>query len=229
MTDSHETTPGGPLVIIGNSEIALMAYEYFTYDSPWEVAGFCIGSEYIQEPTLNGLPVTPLEEMTARFPSSTHAAFVAIGDVRLNRVRTEHAAQARAAGYKLASYISSKAFRWHNVAVGDNCFILEHNVLQPFVTIGNNVTLWSGNHIGHRTVIEDNVFITSHVVISGFCRIGAYSFIGVNAAVANLVTVAPDNFIAMSAAVTHSTEPDKIYQGVPAKARTVAATAFCKV
>ena len=229
MTDSHETTPGSPLVFVGNSDIELMAYEYFTHDSPWDVAGFCIGSEYIKETTLNGLPVVPLEEMTVQFPPSTHAAFVAIGDLRLNRVRTEHVASARAAGYKLASYISSKAFRWHNVEIGNNCFILENNVLQPFVTIGNNVTLWSGNHIGHRTVVDDNVFITSHVVISGFCRIGAYSFIGVNAAVANLVTIAPDNLIAMGAAVTHSTEPDKIYQGVPAKARTVAATVFCKV
>ena len=229
MNDLQEATRGGPLVIVGNSEIALMAYEYFTYDSPWNVAGFCIGSEYIQEPTLNGLPVVPLEEMTIHFPPSTHAAFIAIGDTRLNRVRAEHAARARAAGYKLASYISSKAFCWRNVEIGDNCFILENNVLQPFVTIGSNVTLWSGNHIGHRTVIEDNVFISSHVVISGFCRIGAYTFIGVNAAIANLVTIAPDNLIAMGAAVTHSTEPDKIYQGVPAKARTVAATAFYKV
>ena len=229
MINPHQTTPDAPLVIVGNSEIALMAYEYFTHDSPWKVVGFCIGAEYIKEPTLNGLPVTPLDEMVHRFPPDTHQAFVAIGDLRRNRVRTEHAALARAAGYKLASYVSSQAFRWHNVEVGDNCFILENNVLQPFVAIGNNVTLWSGNHIGHRSVIEDNVFITSHVVISGFCRVGAYSFIGVNAAVANLVTIAPDNFIAMGATVTQSTEPDKIYQGVPAKARTVAATVFCKV
>ena len=147
----------------------------------------------------------------------------------MNRVRTEHVAIARAAGYRLASYVSSRTFRWHNVAIGDNCLILEDNTLQPFVTIGDNVILWSGNHIGHRAIIEDNVFITSHVVISGFCRVGAYSFIGVNAAVANLVNIAPDNYIAMGAAVNKSTEPDRVYQGVPAEARTIPATRFCKV
>jgi sugar O-acyltransferase (sialic acid O-acetyltransferase NeuD family) len=226
---NSESPAGGPLVIVGNGETAVLAYEYFSLDSPWNVVGFCIGEQYIKEPTLYGLPVFPLQEMSHRFPPETHQAFVAIGDARLNRVRTEHVAQARAAGYKLASYVSSKAFRWHNVEIGDNCFILENNVLQPFVTIGNNVTLWSGNHIGHRSVIEDNVFITSHVVISGFCRVGAYSFIGVNAAVAHLTKIAADNFIAMGAAITRSTEPDTIYQGVPAEPRKIAATRFCKV
>jgi len=234
MTDrnsvpSHEVSQESPLVIIGNGETALLAYEYFTHDSAWTVAGFCIGEVYIKEPTLNGLPVFPLEEMVHRFPPDTHHAFVAIGGSRLNRLRSEHAAQARAAGYTLASYVSSKAFRWHNVAVGENCFILENNVLQSWVTIGDNVTLWSGNHIGHRSVVEDNVFIASHVVISGFCRVGAYSFMGVNSSVADGVKIAPDNFIAMGAAVTRSTEPDCIYQGIPAEARKIAATVFCKV
>lgn len=229
MQINPESKPGGPLVIVGNGETALLAYEYFTHDSSWNVVGFCIGGKYISEPTLYGLPVLPLEEMAHSFPPETHQAFVAIGDARLNRLRTEHVAQARASGYRLASYVSSRAFRWHNVSIGENCFILEHNVLQPFVTIGDNVTLWSGNHIGHRSIIEDNVFIASHVVISGFCRVGAYSFIGVNAAVAHLARIAADNFIAMGAAITHSTEPDTIYQGVPAQARKIAATQFCKV
>lgn len=220
---------GGQLVIIGNSEIALMAYEYFTHDSPWDVVGFSIASEYITETTLNGLPVVPLSEIDIHFPPETHQAFVAIGDKQLNRLRTVHAAQLRSMGYQLASYVSSHAFRWHNVEIGDNCLILENNVLQPFVKIGNNVTLWSGNHIGHRTVIEDNVFISSHVVISGFCRIGAFSFIAVNASVAHQVTISADNFIAMGATITRSTEPDRIYQGTPAKPRAVTATEFCKV
>lgn len=226
---SNKAAPAPRLVIIGNGENALLAYEYFTHDSDYDVVGFCIGEDYIKGPTLNGLPLLPLEQMVTRFPPETHHAFVAIGDTRLNRLRSELVEQARTAGYRLASYISSKAFRWHNVTVGDNCFILENNVLQPFVTVGDNVTLWSGNHIGHRSVIEDNVFISSHVVISGFCRIGANSFLGVNASVAHRVTVAADNFIAMGAAVTRSTEPDRVYQGVPAAARTIAATQFCKV
>ena len=65
-----------------------------------------------------------------------------------------------------------RQFALHDISPrppGDNCFILEDNTVQPFVTIGNNVTLWSGNHIGHDSVIEDDCFISSHVVVSGTC------------------------------------------------------------
>lgn len=218
-----------PLLIVGNSEIAAMAYEYFTHDSPYEVVGFAIGAEYIKEDAFCGLPVRPLDGIEAIHPPSACQAFVAVGDTQLNRVRTELARAMRARGYKLASYVSSAAFVWRNVKIGDNCFILEDNVLQPFVEIGDNVILWSGNHIGHRTVIEDNVFIASHVVISGFCRIGRNTFMGVNATVANQVAIAEDNFIAMSASVARSTKPDEMHVGAPSQARDISAKRFCKV
>ena len=218
-----------PLVIVGNGEIAEMACEYFDYDSDRTVAAFCIGQDYITEPTLHGRPVTPLERMVHDYPPDAFDAFVAIGDGQLNRLRRGHVDNCKALGYRLASYVSSKAFVWRNVEIGENCFILEHNVLQPFTAVGNNVTLWSGNHIGHRSVIEDDVFIASHVVVSGFCRIGARSFIGVNAALAHQVQVAPDNFIAMGAVVTANTEPDSVYKGHPAEKRGIAATRYCRV
>ena len=223
-------TVGKPsLVIIGNSEIAVMAYEYFTHDSSHEVVAFAVDERYITGPSLCGLPVVPLATLASTHPAKGYAVFVAVGDTQLNRVRAGHIAWAREQGYELASYVSSRAFVWHNVRIGPNAFVLEHNVLQPFTEIGEGVTLWSGNHIGHRSVIEDYVFVASHVVVSGYCRIGAYSFVGVNAALAHQVSVAADNFIAMGAAVTRSTDPDRVYQGSPAVAREISAKRFCKV
>ncbi|MEE7448405.1 sugar O-acyltransferase [Methylobacterium radiotolerans] len=217
-----------PLIIFGNGEIASMAYEYFTHDSGHEVKAFSIGEEYITQAHHHDLPVVPLAQVQQAYPPDAYDAFVAIGDSKLNRVRADLCAQVKAMGYRLTSYVSTKAFVWHNVTIGENCFILEHNVIQPFVEIGNNVTLWSGNHIGHRSVIEDHVFVSSHVVISGFCRIGTYSFLGVNAAIGHGVTIAPDNFISMASSLAQSTEPDKIYQGNPAEPRKISATRFCR-
>ncbi len=226
MTNS---TNKEPLLIIGNGEIASMAFEYFAYDSLFEPVGFAIGHEYIKDGTFEGLPLVDLATVEQRFPPSEVKAFVAIGDSQLNRVRARHYADIKARGYTLASYISSRAFIWHNVKIGDNCFILEDNTLQAFVTIGNNVILWSGNHIGHRSTIEDNVFVTSHVVVSGFCNIGRNSYIGVNAAIGNNTDIAEDNYIAMSASIASSTLPNSIYQGNPAEPRKISATRFCRV
>lgn len=218
-----------PLVIIGNGEIAEMAFEYFTHDSDYEVAAFAIGAEYIKEPTLADRPVVPLEAMAEAYPPDRFEAFVAIGDGQLNRIRRRQVDAAKAAGYRLATYVSSRAFVWRNVTIGENCLVLEHNVLQPFTEVGDNVILWSGNHIGHRSVIEDDVFMSSHVVVSGFCRLGRSSFFGVNAALAPHVSVGADNYIGMGAVLTASTEPDGIYQGNPAERRAVSARRFCRV
>ncbi|ENN84230.1 hexapeptide repeat-containing transferase [Rhizobium freirei PRF 81] len=217
------------LLIVGNGEIASMAYEYFLHDSSYEPVGFAIGSDYINGDTFEGLPLVDLATVEEHFPPAKTKAFVAIGDSQLNRVRARHYVNMKARGYTLASYVSSRAFVWHNVKIGDNCFVLEDNTIQAFVTIGNNVILWSGNHIGHRSTVEDNVFITSHVVVSGFCNIGKYSYIGVNAAIGNNTDVAEDNYIAMSASIASSTSPNTIYQGNPAEPRKIAATRFCRV
>ena len=220
---------GTPLVIIGNGEIASMAYEYFKHDSPYDPVGFSIGAEYIKGSDFEGLPLVPLDRVGEIWPPERVSAFVAIGDAQLNRVRANHFRQMKGLGYSLASYVSSRAFVWHNAFIGENCFVLEDNTLQPFVEIGNNVILWSGNHIGHRSRIADHVYVTSHVVISGFCTVGEYSYLGVNATVANGVTIERDNFLAMGCVVSQSTEPDRIYQGSPAEARKIPATRYYRV
>jgi sugar O-acyltransferase (sialic acid O-acetyltransferase NeuD family) len=217
------------IVIIGSGETALLAYEYFTHDSKFQVAGFSVESAYLKEKTCYELPVVPFEEITSHFPPVEFDAFVAMSSTQLNRVRTRFYSKAKELGYKLVSYVSSHAFVWHNVEIGENCFILEDNTLQPFTKVGNNVVLWSGNHIGHRTVIKDNVFIASQVVISGFCEIGEFSFVGVNATFANDIKVAPDNFIALGAVINKHTEPDKIYTGNPAEPAKIGAKRFNKV
>lgn len=201
------------LVIVGDSAIAEIAYEYFTHDSLYEVIGFSVGSAYLRKRELFGLPVVPFENVEETFDPPEHDVFVAVGYAEMNRVRARLAAEAKGKGYGLASYISSHAFVWHNVELGEHAFVFEDNVVQPFVRIGNNVTLWSGNHIGHHSVIGDNCFISSHVVVSGFCAIGDNCFLGVNSTVANNVTIGRDCLIGAGANVPRDVEAGGIYAG----------------
>jgi sugar O-acyltransferase (sialic acid O-acetyltransferase NeuD family) len=217
------------LVIVGASEIARIAIEYFRHDSDYELVGLTVDRPYVKEPEAFGLPLYPLDEIETHAPPGDCEAFVAIGSSVLNRTRMRKYEEMKAKGYRLATYVSSKAFVWRDVEIGDNCFILEDNTVQPFVKIGNNVTLWSGNHIGHGSTIRDHVFITSHVVISGFCEIGARSFMGVNSATSEGISIGEDNFIAIGASVTRSTEPDQLLQSARAEVAKVSAKRFCRV
>lgn len=171
------------LIIIGDSSFAEIAYEYFTYDSDYEVVAFSVEKAFLKQEKLMELPIVPYEDIAKIYPAHSHSVYVAIPYSELNQLRTRLVNNAKSLGYSLASYISSQAFVWRNVNIGEHCFIFEHNTIQPFVEIGDNVVLWSGNHIGHHSIIEKNCFISSHVVISGHCLIKQNSFLGVRKSV----------------------------------------------
>ena len=110
----------------------------------------------------------------------------------------------------LATYLSSRATTFPGFEPADNCFILEDNTIQPFVTIGENVTLWSGNHIGHHTRIGANCFIASHVVISGGVQVGDNVFIGVNATLRDQVKVGARSVIGAGSLVLEDVPEDGV-------------------
>jgi len=198
------------LVIFGDQDFAHLAYEYFTHDSPYEVVAFTVDGSHMKESQICALPVVPFEELTARFPSDTHAVYVAVVYGRLNRIREEICVRVKTLGYKLASYISSRAFVWHNATLGEHCFVFEDNTIQPFVTIGENVVLWSGNHIGHHSHIGGHCFITSHVVISGWCEIGDHCFLGVNCTLANNTRVGAESWVSHGAILAGDIPPHSL-------------------
>jgi sugar O-acyltransferase (sialic acid O-acetyltransferase NeuD family) len=188
----REVAVARKLVIVGNTAFAEIACEYFGADSDYDVVAFSVERKYLKEETLAGLPVVPFESLEESFPPGEHNVYVAATYTQLNRLRTRLADSAKARGYGLASYISSRSFVWRNVEHGEHCFVFEDNTIQPFVKLGRNVVLWSGNHIGHHSTIGDNTFVSSHVVISGFCTIGENCFLGVNATIANNVALGRD-------------------------------------
>jgi sugar O-acyltransferase (sialic acid O-acetyltransferase NeuD family) len=205
------------LVIFGAGDIARLAHHYFTHDSPHEVAAFVVDRAFRQGDEFQGLPLIDAEDATERFSPRDYDMFVAMSYAKMNAVRAEKYANMKAAGYRLVSYVSSRCSYLSQTPPGDNCFILEDNTIQPFVTIGNNVTLWSGNHIGHDATIEDHCFITSHVVVSGHVRIGTRSFIGVNATLRNSITIAPETLIGAGAIIMKDTKAKEVYMPERAK------------
>ncbi|MDR5834611.1 acetyltransferase [Caballeronia sp. LZ034LL] len=217
------------LVILGDSAFAEVAYEYFTHDSEYEVVGFSVESAYLQRDSLFGLPVVPFESIETHFEPAHVEFYAALVYSQLNRLRRRLYEAAKAKGFRPASYISSKAFVWHNVKLGEHCFIFEDNTVQPFATIGNNVVLWSGNHIGHHSTIEDHCFFSSHVVLSGFSKVGGSSFLGVNASIANNVTLGADNWIGPGVTITADTEPNQLFPGAQPAAARVSTHRFFKL
>jgi sugar O-acyltransferase (sialic acid O-acetyltransferase NeuD family) len=209
------------VIIFGIQDFAELAHYYLMHDTPHEVIAFSVNESYIPENRFfKGLPIIPFEEVESLFPPDDYHFFAPMSPKKMNILREIIYNQIKEKGYQLISYISSRATVFNN-EIGDNCFILENNTLQPFTNIGNNVVLWSGNHIGHHGLIKDHVTFTSHVVMSGHCRIESYCFLGVNATLRDGITLAEGTLIAMSASVIKNTEAWGIYKGNPAVKSTM--------
>lgn len=202
-----------PLVIFGTGEIAQLAHFYFSTDSKYEVVAFTVDAAYRTEKIFCDLSVVAFEEISKYYAPERCEIFVALSYSKLNAVRKEKYLAAKALGYRIASFISSHAIVLNEGRIGENCFIFEDNTIQPFVTIGNNVTLWSGNHIGHHSIIKDHSFIASHVVVSGGVEIGEQCFIGVNATLRDHIKIGDRCVIGAGALLLGDAEPEGVYVG----------------
>lgn len=205
------------VIIFGTQDYAELAHYYLENDSDHEVVAFCVNKDYLPEDgKFKGLPVVAFEEAAHIYPPGDFSFFAPMSPKKMNQVREQIYTALKGLGYELISYVSSKATICGN-SIGDNCFILEDNTLQPFTSIGNNVVLWSGNHIGHHGQIKDHVTFTSHVVMSGHCVIGENSFFGVNATLRDGLNIGKGTLVGMAAAITKDTDEWGVYIGNPAK------------
>lgn len=208
------------VIIFGVLDTAELAHFYLTHDSEHEVVAFALNRDYLKETEFKGLPVVAFEEIETVYPPQEFKFFAPMTGRKMNKNREKIYLEAKAKGYECISYVSSKATLFNN-PIGENCFILEDNTIQPFTTIGNNVVLWSGNHIGHHGQIKDHVFFTSHVVLSGHCVVDSYSFFGVNSTIRDYLHIAEGTLVGMAAAVIKSTEAWGVYMGNPAEKRPI--------
>ena len=190
------------IIIFGNAEMASMAHFYFTYDSFYEVVAFTIDNDYIKNDTFEGKPLVPFQNIDKVFSPMIYDMHIALSYKKMNKLREKKYNEAKTIGFTLASYICSKSVFWEDLQHGENCFILENQTLQPHIKLGNNVILWSGNHIGHKSIIGNHTYLSSHVVVSGHCKIGERCFFGVNSTLRDFTTIGNDVLVSMDASVT---------------------------
>lgn len=217
------------LVIFGSGDIAQLAHYYFSHDSHYDVVAFTVDSEYKTVEEFCGVPVVAFSELKTVFPPQDVSVFVALSYSKLNAVRKEKYLAVKAMGYTLVSYISSKATVLNQQDIGENCFILEDNTIQPFVKIGNNVTLWSGNHIGHHSIIRDHTFIASHIVVSGGVDIGEQCFIGVNATLRDHIRIGDRCVIGAGVLLLANAEADGLYKGTATERSALPSSGLRKI
>jgi sugar O-acyltransferase (sialic acid O-acetyltransferase NeuD family) len=199
------------IVLFGAGKIAQVANHYFAHDSEHEVVAFSCDREYASAGEFQGRPLVPFDEIETKYRPSEYGMFIALGYHGLNQLRAERYLAAKAKGYRLVSYVSSRAGQIGRLRHGENCLVLENQAIQPFAELGNNVFVWSGSLIGHHSRIGDHCWITSTAAIGGNVVLGERCFLGMNATIGHAVTVGERCLIGAGALITRDAAPGGVY------------------
>jgi sugar O-acyltransferase (sialic acid O-acetyltransferase NeuD family) len=204
------------IVMFGTGRGADTAFRYISRDTSHEICAFAVDAPFLTKRPFHGRPVVDYASITSAFPPGEFEMFVPLGFQRMNGLRAERYLDVKARGYRCISYVSPRHTAPEPVTVGENCFILDGQAFNLDVTIGNNVTMWSANHIGDRTVIGDHAWISSHVTLSGDVTIGEACFLGVNACVSNNVRLGRRTFVGAHVLVAKDTAENSVFVAPPA-------------
>ena len=197
------------VIIYGNGKIAKIVYQFIKKE--FDVIAFSVDEEFIEEDSLEGLPVVAFKDVQDKFLPSEHNMLIAVGYVQMNAIRKQKYQEAKEKGYEFINYIHPSVEIHDNVKMGENNIILDHATIQPYTKMGNSNFIWSSAVVAHGSVIGDTNWITSGVVISGDATIKSNCFLGVNATIGHNITIENENFIGASTLVTKSTKEKEVY------------------
>lgn len=175
------------LVVFGEGKIAEVVTYYFERDSEYSIAGYICDDLYLKSDSFLGKPLVGLSKTSELYPASQYEVFVAVGYQGINQLRTSKYEYFKHHGYSFASYVSP--FVKGNFSIGKNSIIMDHAMIQPCVSLGNNVFVWGGSMIGHHATVEDHCWLTGGCMIGGGAKIGKSTFVGLGTVVGHEVQV----------------------------------------
>lgn len=192
------------IIVWGTGQISQVFSYYLEKNTNHEICAYTMDKEYIKsETSFNNKPIIAFDDVESLFPPSEYKMAIMMGYKHLNKYREEKYLQAKQKGYSFISYVSPHSIC--DAEIGENTFIFNHNDIQPFTKIGNNVVIWANTGIGHHAVIEDNCFLASPK-ISGATIVRRNTFLGTNCTVADGVEIGAYSVIGAGTVITKNIE-----------------------
>jgi sugar O-acyltransferase (sialic acid O-acetyltransferase NeuD family) len=197
------------LVIFGASRSAEVAKAYLDAHSEHRVVGFTVDAQFATSGRFADLPLVAWEHLEQFFPPDRVQLLGPISYRRMNEFRRDRYLEGKARKYRFASFIHPDS-RIYTKDIGEHCFILAANVIEPFVTIGNNVIVWGGSYLAHHCVIGDHCFLSAQVGIAGATRIGERCFLGGQVGVIEGLTIGDGCLLSGGAVVAKDLPPGSV-------------------
>lgn len=176
------------VLIYGVSGQAQQLYKYISLDSDDEVIAFVADAEYIKEERLFGLPVIDFEQVSEVFPPDDYEMLISFAYTNMMRNREEKFRICKEKGYRLYSFISSRA-NVYCEKIGEGCVIYPGCTIAPFTELGDGTFCEIGVNIAHHAHIGDYNFFAPGAVVCGGVKVGNNCFFGAGSITRNAVRV----------------------------------------
>ena len=199
------------IVIFGTGEFAQEIFLYIEKFSKLKVVAFTIHKEFIKEKKLYEKPIIPFEEIENNYSPNKVSMIICVGFSKMNKKREKIFLEVKNKNYKLENFIHPSNYVWDELEIGENCIILENNVIRPHVRIGNNVIIENNNVISHHCIIKDNCYITSQAIIAGHVTIESNCFLGINCTIRNRIKIEKESLIGAGAVILKNTKEKEVY------------------
>ena len=201
------------IVVFGAGQIADVARTYVDRHGPDRIVAFCVDDAFRTGDTFAGRPQVSWEELERHYPPDRVHLLGPLSFRKLNAFRRARFEEGKARGYSFASFVHPSCHVYTD-RIGENCFILENNTLQPFVEIGDDVILWSNNHIGHHSRIGAHSFVSTYCGISSNVTIGEECFLAGKASIDYGRTVGARSFLGQASVVLADLPEESVVPGV---------------
>lgn len=197
------------LIIFGNSPMAKIGHFYFSRDSDHEVAGFTVDAPYNNKGPMCGLEVFDFEHIEETHPPLAYELFVAIGPSRMNALRETKYLEAKAKGYRLASYLSPRSVC--ESPIGENTFVADMVVISPFVTIGDDNYFYDGVICSSEATIGNHCYFAPRAYVGSSCDVRDNSILGAGSVLKSGVVVAKQTLVGASTYISVDTQEKGVY------------------
>ena len=199
------------IIIFGTGEFAQEIFLYLEKFSEFKVVAFTIHKEFIKEEKLYEKPIIPFEEIENNYSPNEVSMIICIGFSKMNKKRERVFLEVKKKNYKLENFIHPSNYVWDELEIGENCIILENNVIRPHVKIGNDVIIENNNVISHHCIIKDHCYITSQTIIGGHVTIESNCFLGINCTIRNRIKIEKESLIGAGAVILKNTKEKEVY------------------
>ncbi len=207
-----------PIIIFGIGETAQTIYSYISDCDDFLVVGFSANKDYFSDSELLfNLPIFPFENIEKIFNPNLYSLIIGISYTGLNSLRENIFLQAKAKGFKIATYISPNSYISKTATIKEGVFIYDNVSINHNCIIEENSIICSGTVISHSSRVGKNVFIGANCSIGGFTEIGNNNFIGIGCTLIDKIKTTDNVILSAGSVLSNNALNSNIYKGFPAK------------